>query len=215
MAEVQSACRLYLVSEAGIGAAERLAAAIAAAPIASVLFCSPATGALQDADLMPSIGIAQRAGAAAVIAEDAGLARSLHADGIHLGAGKNLSERYAAARAVLGSRAIVGACPGLSRHDAMTLAEAGADYVAFGVPPDVQDRPKAKARRDGLIAWWAEIFEAPCVAFDVETAEEAEALAGAGADFVAVTLTGSMTPADVRQRVVAIAGAISASSALA
>ena len=32
------------------------------------------------------------------------------------------------------------------------------------------------ARLAELIAWWAEIFEVPCVPWDVETAEEAESL---------------------------------------
>jgi len=38
----------------------------------------------------------------------------------------------------------------------------------------------------------------PCVAFDVETASDAEALAWAGADFVAVRLAPAILPADVR-----------------
>jgi hypothetical protein len=39
-----------------------------------------------------------------------------------------------------------------------------------------------------MVAWWAPIFEVPCVAFDVETCEEGAELAADGADFVAVTL---------------------------
>ena len=34
-----------------------------------------------------------------------------------------------------GDRGIIGVDAGISRHDAMTVAEAGADYVAFGAPP--------------------------------------------------------------------------------
>ena len=75
----------------------------------------------------------------------------------------------------------------------MVLAEAGADYVGFGAPPHLKDRDKARVRREELIAWWAPIFEVPCVAFDVETGEEAAQLAAAGADFFAVALTADLT----------------------
>jgi len=67
---------------------------------------------------------------------------------------------------------------------------------------------KARARRDELIAWWAEIFEAPCVAFDVETPEEAEALSRAGADFIAIRLPVGATPAATRELVAGIAAAL-------
>ena len=48
----------------------------------------------------------------------------------------------------------------------------------------------------------------PCVAFDVETPQEAEALSRAGADFVGVRLTAGMTPAATRDCVAAIAAAL-------
>jgi thiamine-phosphate pyrophosphorylase len=70
--------------------------------------------------------------------------------------------------------------------DAMMLGEAGADYVGFGIPAHVEDRETARARQLDLVAWWGEIFEPPCVAFDVETIGDAAHLAAAGADFVAL-----------------------------
>jgi thiamine-phosphate pyrophosphorylase len=76
----------------------------------------------------------------------------------------------------------------------MTLAEDGADYIAFGIPPHVEDRAAAAARQLELVAWWGEIFEIPCVAFDIDTCEEAIALAGAGADFVAVRADALQAP---------------------
>ena len=87
---------------------------------------------------------------AALIADDAQLARTLRADGVHLGITKEPAGAYAEARSILGPRGIVGVDPGISRHDAMTLAEDGADYLAFGAPPDLKDRDKARARRDEL-----------------------------------------------------------------
>ena len=71
-----------------------------------------------------------------------------------------------------------------SRDDAMAAGEAGADYVMFGEP-----------RRDGYTpplaetlertAWWAEIFQTPCVAF-AGALDAVAPLTAAGADFVAL-----------------------------
>jgi thiamine-phosphate pyrophosphorylase len=99
-----------------------------------------------------------------------------------------MASRYAEAREIVGGRFIVGGDVGRSRHDAMTIAEAGADYVGFGIPEHVEDRETARARRRELVAWWSEIFEVPGVAFDVDTFEDASELARAGADFVALPL---------------------------
>ncbi|MFZ0849319.1 MAG: thiamine phosphate synthase, partial [Hyphomicrobiaceae bacterium] len=106
----------------------------------------------------------------------------------------------------------VGADVGISRHDAMSLAEAGADYVAFGAPAHLQDRTRAHARRDDLVAWWGEIFEVACVALDVEIPAEAERLARAGVDFVAVTLPPGQSAAATRDLVAGIGAAIGASA---
>jgi len=203
--------QLYAVVEAGEAAPERLSAALDTAPIASVLI-APATGAALDAgSAQPLVEMAQKANAAVLLAGDAQLARTLRADGVHLNVGKGLVGAYEAARAILGNRGIVGIDAGISRHDAMTLAEAGADYIAFGAPPHLKDRDKARTRRYELIAWWGEIFEMPCVAFDVETREEAEALSRAGADFIAIRLAADATPASIREFVVGIAAALSVS----
>ena len=66
----------------------------------------------------------------------------------------------------------------------MTAAELGADYVMFGEPGEAGARPAFGAIEE-RIAWWAEVFEAPCVGYAAEAAEVA-ALAAAGADFVAL-----------------------------
>lgn len=208
MAQKEPGCQLYLVAEAGEGAAARLAAAFGAADAATVLIRAPEGQALQAAAAKPLIEIARRAGVAALVAGDAALARAAGADGVHLGWSKGVLAEYQAARAALGAESIIGIDPGISRHDAMTVAEAGADYIAFGAPSLLKDRDKGRERRNELVAWWAEIFQVPCVAFDVETAEEAEALARDGADFVAVTLPADAAPADAQSVVASIAAAI-------
>ena len=74
-------CQLYVVIEAGDAAPERLAAAFGAADLASVLIVPPAGRPLDAAAARPLIEAAQRRGAAALVATDARLARSLGADG--------------------------------------------------------------------------------------------------------------------------------------
>lgn len=72
----------------------------------------------------------------------------------------------------------------ITRHDAMTAGEAGADYVLFGEPDANGERPSAEAICERL-DWWAELFEPPCVGF-AATLDEARMFAAAGADFVLV-----------------------------
>jgi thiamine-phosphate pyrophosphorylase len=190
--EPSTGCGLYAVLEAGDGAGERLAAALNAAELDAVLI-APAPGQrLRAEDAKPLVRQARQAGVTALILDDAGLARSLGADGVHL-AGRDDPERaYRAAREALGDDRAIGVEAGVSRHAAMMLAEGGADYVGFGAPPHLKDRDKARARRQEMVAWWAPIFEVPCVAFDVEECEEAARLAADGADFIAVTLSAGL-----------------------
>jgi len=207
----QGGCRIYAVVEAGPGALERVEAALAAADLAALLLVPVGDATTGDARAAkPLVEAAQRAGVAVLLSGDAQLVRILKADGVHVPPSRAIAEAYEEAREIVGQRAIVGADPGISRHDAMALAEAGADYIAFGAPSHLNDRAKARARRDELVAWWGEIFQIPCVAFDVETADEAETLAAAGADFIAVTLAPGQPPAAVRDALAGIAAAIRA-----
>ena len=88
------------------------------------------------------------------------LAQRLGLDGVHLTDGAR-SVRFA--RRELGADAIVGAFCGQSRHDGMTAAEAGADYVAFGPAGVTALGDGAQAEHD-LFAWWSEMIEVPVVA---------------------------------------------------
>jgi len=188
-----SETKLYSVVEAGVGpgAVERL---LSAADVAVLLIAPAADTNLKPALAKPLVELAQSKGIAALIVADAKLARTLRADGVHVPWSKGIAAHYAEAREVLGGRFIVGADAGRSRHDAMVLGETGADYVGFGIPAHVDDRATATARRLELVAWWSEIFEVPCVAFDVETLEDAALLAQAGADFVALRMPRDAEP---------------------
>jgi thiamine-phosphate pyrophosphorylase len=173
------------------------AGAAAHGQIEAVLGCSAevasitietAPGALNTTDLLrPLVERGQRAGAAMLVADDAKLCRLIKADGVHLSAGAGEHE-YREVRQSLGSGSIVGADAGRSRDAAMRLGEAGADYIGFGIPDFVTDRAGVAERRLDLVQWWAELFEVPCVALDVEDAETAGALMQAGAEFVALRL---------------------------
>jgi thiamine-phosphate pyrophosphorylase len=116
---------------------------------------------------------------AVLVEGDVELARKIGADGVQVAADAAL---YARARERLGADAIIGVDCGQSRHDAMVLAELGADYVAFAAR---SHSPQAQEELAELIGWWSEIFVVPCVAFGVESAATATALAALGADFVA------------------------------
>jgi len=184
--------KLYVVVEAGIAPAA-VEALLASASVAAVLV-APDGAPLDAARTKPIVDLVQARGVAALIEDDAGHARTLRADGVHLTWSRDMVSRYGAAREILGGRFIVGADAGRSRDDAMMLGEAGADYVGFGIPGHVEDRRTARERQLELVAWWAEIFEPPCVAFDVETVEDAAHLVLAGADFVALRPPSSVAP---------------------
>ena len=180
-AEAKSRCRLYLQLPARFSAAleAELGPALAAGDVACVLVCRDDAPA--DASRAASlVELIQRHGVACLIDQDAELAARLGADGVHIDAD---AQAYAKARAALGKDASIGGHCGLSRHDAMRLAEAGADYVAFGQVAG--SLGNAFDQCEALIAWWSEIFVVPCVAWDVDAADAARRLAATGADFVA------------------------------
>jgi thiamine-phosphate pyrophosphorylase len=199
MTPIREAPRLCLVFEPKLDSDmhARLEKALAAASPASLIL-SPGSGLALDAEAVsPLIAIAQKMNVATLIEADAHLARAVDADGVHVPWSKDPSAAYKEAREILGADRIVGIDAGRSRHDAMLLGEQGADYIGFGIPSHVTDRETAIARRQDLVRWWAEIFEVPVVAFDVETAVEASELAIAGADFIAVRASADIAAADL------------------
>jgi thiamine-phosphate pyrophosphorylase len=181
MAELKHRCRLYFQFPAQPSATleAQLAQALATTDAACVLLCGD--GAPIDEDHAGRlIDLVQASGLACLVENDAALAERLAADGLHLDAN---AETYTAARKLLGESANLGVLCGLERHDAMQMAELGADYVAFG--RKAESIIDAIDQYADLIAWWAEIFVVPCVAWNVETAEQAAKFAALGADFVA------------------------------
>ncbi|MGB0507625.1 MAG: thiamine phosphate synthase [Pikeienuella sp.] len=116
---------------------------------------------------------------AIVLTDHFNLAAATGVDGVHL-TDPRLSVREA--RKVLGADAIVGAFAGVSRHDGMTMAEAGADYVSFG-PVDQSALGDGSFADGDLFDWWSEMIETPVVAEGGMTAELSAVLAEK-ADFI-------------------------------
>ncbi len=189
--------QIFLTLETGESAFDRLAAALAAVFIPSVLLVPPAGQSFDQATTRQLVELAQSKGAAALLLDEPDLARQLKADGIHLPDGKDLNDRYQAARKTLGSGRIVGVQVS-SRHDAMVLGEAGADYIAFG---RLSSAEEAREKQLELIAWWAELFEVPCVALGSSTVDEAVTLARSGADFVEFRIASGISPANIADEV--------------
>jgi len=182
--EPRPAPRLYLmtppVSDTQVFSG-LLAAAMAAGDVAAVLL------RLAEADERTQINHA-KALAAIVQGKDAALLLDGHAelvaragaDGVHaIGI-----DAFSDAIAQLKPERIVGVGGLTTRHDAMTAAENGADYIMFGEPDTAGERPSFEAIEE-RIAWWAEVFEAPCIAF-AASMDEVAPLVKAGADFIAL-----------------------------
>lgn len=184
MAEIKPHCRLYLPfpMQPSANLISALKHAAANTETACVLLCPDPS--LSKENPGPLVETVQEGGLACLIADDAAFASKLGADGVHLAAD---STRYTEARKFLGPDASIGAGCGLSRHDAMQLAEMGADYVAFGL--DGRTTIDTIDQCAELISWWSEIFLVPCVAWNVSSAEEAARCAACGADFVAPALS--------------------------
>jgi thiamine-phosphate pyrophosphorylase len=122
----------------------------------------------------------QGSGAALLIEGHVELIARASADGAHLAGIEALQE----ALPTLKPDRIAGVGGLITRHDAMTAGETGADYVLFGEPDAEGRRPAAEAIAERL-QWWAELFEPPCVGFAANFSE-ARQFASAGADFVLV-----------------------------
>jgi len=127
--------------------------------------------------------IAQERGVAFIMNDRPDLAAELGCDGVHVG---EEDAPYAEARRLLGPDRIVGVTCGDSRDRAVTAAEAGADYGAFGAFfPTMTKQAKHRARF-GTVRNWSETTVVPCVAIGGITQENCSPLVEAGADFLAV-----------------------------
>ena len=127
--------------------------------------------------------ITQDRGVAFIMNDRPDLAAELDCDGVHVG---EEDMPYAEARRLLGPDRIVGVTCGASRDRAITAAEAGADYVAFGAFfPSTTKAAKHRADPE-LLRDWSETTVVPCCAIGGITQGNCSPLVEAGADFLAV-----------------------------
>jgi thiamine-phosphate pyrophosphorylase len=103
------------------------------------------------------------------------------ADGVHVG--PDAAAVRALAERLKGERSL-GAGGIRSRDEAMGLGEAGADYLLFGEPRGDGSLPPWPAALERA-AWWAEIFETPCILY-APSLDAVPAAAATGAEFIAL-----------------------------
>jgi thiamine-phosphate pyrophosphorylase len=155
--------------------------ALGAADIACLLIrCASSDEGTIKRNFKRLAAIAQPRGIACLVPEATHLAARIDADGVHLDARTpahqaRLDEALDSAK----QKRIVGIGGLAARDDAMSAGEGDVDYLMFG---DDKAVPEATIEQ---VAWWAEIFNVPCVGFAGELTNVAD-LAAAGADFIAI-----------------------------
>jgi thiamine-phosphate pyrophosphorylase len=186
----ESAARLYLITPVLQDAsfAPQLAQACEGGAVAAVLVRLGAGDERSLINLVKALGPSvQDHGTALILtaegkADLATIAARGGADGIHV---TDIDPReIRELRERLKSERAIGVGHIRTKDDAMTFGEAGVDYLLFGEPRADGSLPSLESVTERA-AWWAEIFETPCVAF-ASTLEAVEPLAATGAEFIAL-----------------------------
>ncbi|WP_407176894.1 thiamine phosphate synthase [Bradyrhizobium sp. STM 3562] len=176
--------RLYLATPVVDDPASLIAglpALFAAADIAAVLLRLKQTDPRGMISRIKAIApVVQGAGAALLLDGMVELVARGGADGAHLTGIAALEEALPS----LKPDRIAGVGGLATRHDSMTAGELGADYVLFGEVDAEGQRPSPQAIAERL-AWWAELFEPPCIGY-AASREDVSEFVIAGADFVLV-----------------------------
>ncbi|MFT7058961.1 MAG: thiamine-phosphate pyrophosphorylase [Pseudorhodobacter sp.] len=118
--------------------------------------------------------VAHACDVALVIEDHVLLADRLGLDGVHL---TDTRKSIRKLRAEMGADAIIGAYCGTTRHDGLSAAEAGADYVAFG-PIGISPLGDGSSVDFELFEWWSEMIEVPVVAEGALTRDLVEKFGG-------------------------------------
>lgn len=159
--------------------APALAAACRSADVAAiVLRLAPAPDAEQLARIQLLAPAAHEIDAVLLLEGLAHLVASAGAGGVFV------NGDVASARKSVNNDHVVGAGCLENRHDSMTAAENGADFVLFGDQNAEGRRPTMPSLIE-RVTWWAELFVIPCVAYAAH-ADEIDPLVRAGADFIAL-----------------------------
>jgi len=170
-----------------------------AARLADCLAAACSAGDVASLVVPPSLAkgivpLAQAKGVAVLTTGDPRNAARFGCDGIHIDA---TEVSVADARASVGQDRIVGAFAGASRHFAMEAAEAGADYIAFA-------QTRHPPGGEPIIAWWSDLFEIPCVAFDPAEPGDLDILLPQNPDFIRPSDAMWDSPAEARRIIAAL-----------
>lgn len=182
-------CRLYLITPPAIADLAafggELEAAMAAGDVAALqIRLKPAGEGEIETAVAALAPIVRRRGASLILNDRPDLAARLDCDGVHIGQSDGT---VAAARAAVGPDRIVGVTCHASRDLAMTAAEQGADYVAFGAFFPTATKETIYRADPETLSIWQETMLTPCVAIGGIAIENARPLVAAGADFIAVS----------------------------
>ncbi|HEY1415919.1 MAG TPA: thiamine phosphate synthase [Caulobacteraceae bacterium] len=182
-------CRLYLITPPAIADlaafAGELEAALAAGDVGAVqVRFKPANDRQIEAAVATLGPIVRRRGASLILNDRPDLAAGLDCDGVHIGQSDGT---VAATRAIVGTERIIGVTCHASRDLAMTAAEQGADYVAFGAFHPTTTKETVHRADPETLSIWQETTVTPCVAIGGITVETCRPLVAAGADFIAVS----------------------------
>jgi thiamine-phosphate pyrophosphorylase len=204
MPDADNRCRLVLILPEGEDLAARAAmleGALKGGDVASVIL--PQYG-LDDGQFQKHaealVPIVQAAGAAALVAGDTRVAGRAKADGIHVAGGP---EELAEAVEKFTPRLIVGGGNATDRHKALEIGEVQPDYMFFGrIGGDI--KPEAHPKNLALAEWWASMIEIPCIVLGGTDPQSALAVAGTGAEFVALDRAVFADPAQAPHVVAAV-----------
>ena len=184
----EAGCRLYLITPETIpdvaAFGRVLDEALAAGDVACVQLrlkgVDDAAIAAAAQELMP---VCHKYGVAFILNDRPDLAAQLGCDGVHVGPD---DIPYDEARRIVGPNATVGVTCKDSRHLAMEVADAGADYVAFGAFFPSATKDDTTPADLEVVEIWSQTTNVPCVAIGGITIENCEAVIKAGTDFIAV-----------------------------
>ncbi|KZL04038.1 MULTISPECIES: thiamine phosphate synthase [unclassified Pseudovibrio] len=178
--------RLYLVTPPTFDLNEfegQLNQALEGGDIASLLISMPDAN---ESDLQAAakrlVPLAQAKEVAVLIENNTQIMGRSGADGLHVsGSDKDLEE----AMQSFSEDRIIGHAGIKTRHEAMTVASMGVDYMFFGLLSlNQEEEPHRKSLDYGH--WWSEVFETPCVILAGTSVSSVDTAAQTGAEFVAV-----------------------------
>ena len=190
-------CQIYLITPPQVddlsAFTELLAQVLAAAPVGCLqlrLKDTPNERIVEVATAL--LPITQAHETALIINDDPEIAAEVGADGVHLGQAdlRNVMD-IKSAQQMLKPGSIIGVTCHNSRDLAFKAGSGGTHYVAFGSFFESTTKPDAFLNAGPadleLLTWWHETMEIPSVAIGGITADNAELVIAAGADFIALS----------------------------